>query len=320
MFDVSCIGVITADVFAKPIEALPEKGLLSKVDQIQLSVGGCASNAAIDLAKLGLRAQLFGRIGDDSFGRFVKGEIEGFGVDTEGLRIGGGAQTSSSVVAVNAEGERSIMHCFGSNAEFCLADIDFEKIRRAPVLFVAGTFLMPSFDGGGACELLKRASAENILCCLDTAWDPSGVWMDKVRGCLPYLDWFMPSYEEAAMLGGGKKNPEEIAEVFVSLGAKNIVIKLGARGCYVKPRNKNGFYTDTYSEVPVADTSGAGDSFCAGFIAGLSKGWEPEQCARFANAVGSMCVMQMGTTAGVGTLEDTLAFIADRDPHENFLY
>jgi len=124
MFDVSCVGVITADVFAKPVEKLPEKGLLSKVDQIQLSVGGCASNAAIDLVKLGMKAQLFGRIGNDSFGRFVKGEIESAGVNTEGLYISDNVQTSSSVVAVNADGERSIMHCFGSNAEFCLADID----------------------------------------------------------------------------------------------------------------------------------------------------------------------------------------------------
>jgi sugar/nucleoside kinase (ribokinase family) len=309
MFEVSLVGVITADIFAKPVEELPKRGLLGKVDQIQLSIGGCASNAAIDLAKLGARAQLFGRIGDDSFGRFVKGEIESAGVNAEGLHVGGGAQTSSSVVAVGMDGERSILHCFGSNAEFCLADIDFEKIRRAPVLLVAGTFLLPSFDGEGACELFKKASAEGILCCLDTAWDPSGAWMDKLRCCLPHIDWFMPSHEEAAMLSGGIRNPEEIAEVFVSMGAKNIIIKLGADGCYVKPRNGAGFYKDTYKGVPVADTSGAGDSFCAGFLFGLSKGWAPEKCAEFANAVGSMCVMQMGTTAGVGSMGETLAFI-----------
>jgi len=313
MFDVSCIGVITADIFAKPVEALPQKGLLGKVDQIQLSVGGCASNAAIALGKLGARAQLFGRLGEDSFGRFVKGEIENAGVNTDGLCIAGGAQTSSSVVAVNADGERSILHCFGANAKFGLADIDFEKIRRAPVLFVAGSFLLPSFDGEGASELLKMAGAEGILCCLDTAWDPSGAWMDKLCGCLPHLDWFMPSYEEAVMLSGGNKNPEEIAEAFVSLGAKNIVIKLGAKGCYVKPQNGAGFSRNTYGDVPVADTSGAGDSFCAGFIFGLSKGWAPERCAQFANAAGSMCVMQMGTTAGIKSADETLAFIDRRE-------
>ncbi|MCL2814319.1 MAG: carbohydrate kinase family protein [Oscillospiraceae bacterium] len=309
MFDVSCIGVVTADVFAKPVEALPEKGLLTKVDQIQLSVGGCASNAAVALAKLGMKAQLFGRVGPDSFGRFVKGEIDGAGVDTEGLHIGKDSQTSSSVVAVNADGERSIMHCFGSNAEFGLADIDFEKIRRAPVLFIAGTFLLPSFDGEGARELLRRANAEGILCCLDTAWDPSGAWMDKIGGCLPYLDWFMPSFEEAVMLSHGKKDPGDIAEVFVSMGAKNVAIKLGERGCYVKTRNEKGFYKPAYADLPVADTSGAGDCFCAGFLTGLSKGWPPEKCAQFANAAGGMCVTAMGTTAGIKGMDETLAFI-----------
>lgn len=313
MFDVSCIGVITADVLAKPVETLPEKGLLSRVDQIQLSVGGCASNAAIGLAKLGMSAQLFGRLGTDSFGRFVKGEIESSGVNTEGLFIGGGAQTSSSVVAVNADGERSIMHCFGSNAEFCLADVDFERIKLAPVLFIAGTFLMPSFDGEGARKLLMRAHAEGILCCLDTAWDPSGAWMDKLGGCISYLDWFMPSFEEAAMLSRGKKDPVDIAEVFSAMGAKNVVIKLGANGCYVKARNEKGFYRAAYTDISVADTSGAGDAFCAGFLTGLSKGWPPFKCAQFANAAGGMCVTQMGTTAGIKSMDETLAFIKDHE-------
>jgi sugar/nucleoside kinase (ribokinase family) len=232
--------------------------------------------------------------------------------------MGGGAQASSSVVAVNSEGERSIIHCFGSNAEFCLANIDFEKIKRAPVLFIAGTFLMPSFDGEGTRELLKWANSEGILCCLDTAWDPSGAWMDKLYGCVCYLDWFMPSYEEAVMLAGGLDDPEEIAKVFVSMGAKNIAVKLGAKGCFVKPQNGKGFYQDTYTDVLVADTSGAGDSFCAGFICGLKMGWDVKKCARFACAVGSMCVMAMGTTAGIGSIGETLAFIEKRKKTEEF--
>ena len=307
MFDVSCIGVITADVLAKPVDALPQKGLLGKVDRIQLSVGGCASNAALGLAKLGMRAQLFGRLGDDSFGRFVKGEIEGAGVDTDSLHIGGGAQTSSSVVAVNADGERSIMHCFGSNAEFCFGDIDFEKIKRAPVLFIAGTFLMPAFDGEGARGLLEKAGAAGILRCLDTAWDPTGNWMKTLGCCLPYVDWFMPSYEEAAQLSG-KTRAEDMADIFIKSGAKNAVIKLGAVGCYVKTADGRGFYQTAYS-VPVTDTSGAGDAFCAGFIAGLSKGWDIKKCAGLANAAGANCVMEMGTTAGIKNMDETIAFM-----------
>ena len=310
MFDVSCVGVITADVLAKPVEKLPETGLLSKVDQIKLSVGGCASNAAIGLARLGKKAQLFGRIGADSFGRFVKGEIESAGVDSGGLYLSDTAHTSSSVVAVNAGGERSIMHCFGSNAEFCVADIDFNKIISAPVLFIAGTFLMPAFDGAGAQELLEKANAAGILCCLDTAWDPSGVWMAKLRGCMNFIDWFMPSFEEAVMLGGGEKQPEKIAEGFIAMGAKNIIIKLGGCGCYVKPAGGSGFYLPAYN-IPVVDTSGAGDAFCAGFLAGLAQNLSPEECARLGNAAGALCVTQMGTTAGIKSMAETLDFIGN---------
>lgn len=311
MFDVSCVGILTADVLAKPIENLPEKGLLSKIDHIQLFLGGCASNAAIDLAKLGASVQIFGKVGKDSFGRFVINEVKSAGVNVEGLVESETTQTSASVVAISEDGERSVIHCFGTNAEFSLADIDFEKIKQSKILFIAGTFLMSRFDGKEAMELLKMAKSEGILCCLDTAWDPSGEWMNKISSNMPYLDWFMPSFEEAIKLSG-KTEPEDIAKVFIDMGVKNVVVKLGSKGCYVKPQGQEGFCVSTYNDTPVVDTSGAGDSFCAGFIMGLSQGWEIEKCAKFANAVGSHCVMEMGTTTGIKSMNEILSFMEAR--------
>jgi sugar/nucleoside kinase (ribokinase family) len=97
--------------------------------------------------------------------------------------------------------------------------------------------------------------------------------------------------------------------VFRTKGAKNIVIKLGKDGCYVKPEYDQGFYTPTYLDVEVIDTSGAGDAFCAGFLTGLAKGWDIRECARFANAVGTHCVMAIGTTTGIKTLEQIVSFM-----------
>ena len=312
MFDVSCVGILTADVLAKPIDALPPRGLLSKTEQIQLFLGGCASNAAIDLAKLGASVQIFGKVGQDSFGQFVKNEVARWGVNVDGLKESRTAQTSASVVAVGSDGERSVMHCFGANAEFNIDDIDFEQVKKGKILFIAGTFLMSSFDGAGACQLLQKAKEAGMLCCLDTAWDPTGRWMDVLGSCLPWLDWFMPSYEEAVQLSGKTQAPE-MAEVFTALGAKNIIIKLGDEGCYVLPQGREGFYAPAYKDVAVVDTSGAGDSFCAGFLMGLSQQWPVEQCVKFANAVGSHCVMSMGTTTGIKSMEEILDFIKQKE-------
>jgi sugar/nucleoside kinase (ribokinase family) len=145
---------------------------------------------------------------------------------------------------------------------------------------------------------------------MDTAWDSKGQWIRKIESSLKYLDWFMPSYDEAREMSG-QTNPEEIAHFFNSKGVKNVIIKLGNEGCFVKPVNEKGYSVPAFIKVKAVDTSGAGDSFCAGFIAGLYKGWEIAECAKFANAVGAHCIMKIGTTAGIKPIEETLEFIRD---------
>jgi sugar/nucleoside kinase (ribokinase family) len=308
MYDVVCVGVLCADVLAKPVDKLPEKGKLGLIDQLQLQIGGCASNTAIDLAKIGLTSVMIGKIGDDGFGKFLQEALRHEGVATEGLSVDQTVQTSASVVLIGRDGERSIIHCLGSNARFAFEDINLALVKQSKILFIAGTFLMPQFDGAGAEKLLKLAKDAGRVCCMDTAWDSTGQWMNKIERTLQYLDWFMPSYEEAKELSG-QMIPEAIAEVFRTKGAKNVVIKLGKDGCYVKPEHDQGFYTPTYLDVEVIDTSGAGDAFCAGFLTGLAKGWDMRECARFANAVGTHCVMAIGTTTGIKTLEQIVSFM-----------
>lgn len=313
MFEVACVGILCADVLAKPIDRLPEKGKLELVDKLQLRIGGCAANVSVDLSKIGIDTAIIGKIGDDGFGGFLADVLKAEKVDVSGLKVDRLVPTSASMVMIDSGGERSIIHCLGSNAKFTYSDINFDIVRNSKILFIAGMFLMPGFDGDGAERLLKEAHEAGVLCCADTAWDSTGQWMKKIEGMLKYLDWFMPSFDEAHKMSG-KTNPAEIAEVFILKGVKNVLIKLGKDGCYVKPENVEGFIVPTYKDIKVVDTSGAGDSFCAGFVAGLSKGWDVEKCARFANAVGSQCVMHIGTTTGITSMSETLEFMK---VHEN---
>lgn len=312
MFEVACVGILCADVLAKPVDKLPEKGKLNLIDKLQMQVGGCASNAAIDLAKIGVNVTMVGKVGDDGFGKFLTETLKAEKVNISGLVIDKSVQTSASVVTISTDAERSILHCLGSNSKFTFKDIEMQIVKNSKILFIAGTFLMPEFDGNGTEELLKQASENGVLCCMDTAWDSTNQWMNKIESSLKYLDWFLPSYEEAVQLSG-RDEPDAIADVFKLKGVKNIVIKLGKDGCYVKPQNDVGFYVPTFNDIKVVDTSGAGDSFCAGFITGLVKGWDLKMCAKFANAVGSHCVMEIGTTTGVKSLKETLEFIKLRE-------
>lgn len=308
--EIACVGILCVDALGKPVDSLPEKGKLKFVDNITLQIGGCAANVAISLAKIGLYPSVIGRIGNDRLGEILLDALKSEKVEVKGLKVDASVSTSASLVMISNDSERSIVHSMGANRYFCFEDIDLDIIRNSRILLVAGTFLMPAFDGKGTEKLLKFATRNNLLCCMDTAWDSTGEWMNKIETCLPYLDWFMPSYEEACKLSY-KTDPEEIAQLFLSKGVKNVIIKLDSQGCFVKPQNENGFTVPSYNKINVKDSSGAGDSFCAGFIAGLYNKWDVRKCAMFANAVGAHCVMEIGTTTGIKTMDEVLAFMKD---------
>lgn len=309
MFDVVCVGIACADVLVKPISRFPERGKLSLVEELTLQAGGCALNAAIDLARLGVATTIVSKVGDDGFGRYLLETLQKEEVDTRGVVVDPSTPTSASVVLIDEVGERSIVHLLGTNARFTAGDIDLEVVRSSRVLFIAGTFLMPLFDGEGTLSLSRMAREANVTVCMDTAWDSSGQWLRKIEGVLPYLHWFMPSYEEAKALSG-HDHPEAIARFFIARGVENVVIKLGEKGCYVASTAENAaFYAPSYRLERVVDTSGAGDAFCAGFIAGLLSGFDIDRCARFANAVAAHCIMEIGTTRGVKERETILRFM-----------
>ncbi len=314
--DVACVGILVADAIGRPIDGIPERGKLQLVDRIDLFLGGCASNAGIDLARIGLAAGVVGKIGDDGFGRYIRDTLVREGVDVTGLATDPSVGTSASLVIVSGDGERSFLHCLGANGEFRLSDVDMDVVRAAPILFIAGTMLMPAFDGAPAAELLREASAMGRTTVLDTAWDSQGRWMKVLAPCLPHLDYFLPSYEEAVQLSG-ETEPVAIARFFLGKGVrKAVAVKLGKDGCLVA--GADGFLAriPTYGSAKVVETTGAGDAFCAGFVAGLAKGWDLLECARFANATGTFCVTAAGATTGMRPLAEIQAYMAAH-PDEN---
>ncbi|MDW8321248.1 MAG: PfkB family carbohydrate kinase, partial [Armatimonadota bacterium] len=154
--------------------------------------------------------------------------------------------------------------------------------------------------------LLRRAKESGIITSFDTVWNPSSGWMNAVKPCLPYVDYMIPSIEEAKMLTG-KQDPEDIAQVFLEHGVKVVGLKMGERGCYI--RTEDVKLAIPRYQVQAVDALGAGDAFAAGFLTGVVKGWDLEQTGRFANAVGALCVTALGATTGVRSLEETLEFM-----------
>ena len=308
MIDIACVGVIVADAIAKPVKIIPSKGKLELVDTLSLYTGGCAASAAIDMAKIGIKAAIIGKIGNDGFGNFMKNAFVEKKVITDGLIVSENGSTSASLVIVTEDGERSFIHCQGENATLVERDIDYSIVKKATLVFVAGIMLMAKFDGDECAKFLRKCKELGKTTALDTAWDSTGRWMNVMTSSLPYLDYFLPSYEEAVELSG-KTEPEEIADVFLAMGPKTVVIKLGKDGCFIKKTAGEKYMIPTYDRIKPVDTTGAGDSFCAGFLTAVVKGKSLEECGRFGNAVGTHCVMAKGASTGIKTEAEILAFM-----------
>lgn len=309
MYDVVSVGILVADAIAKPIKKMPERGKLELVDSIGLFTGGNAATCAINVSKLGLKSAVMGMIGADGFGQFMKGQLELNKVGTDGLVVNPDASTSASLALVGADGERSFLHNPGANGVFREKDCNYNVIADTNIVFVTGCMLMPAFDGEDCAIFLKKCKEMGKTTAFDVCWDSLGRWMKLVGPSMPYIDYFMPSIEEAIELSGGLTDPDEIADKFLSMGPAHIIIKMGKKGCFVKCADGTRFMMPTFERIKSVDSTGAGDSFCSGFLAGLSQGWDIVKCAKFANAVGTHCVMAAGASSGIKSMPEILDFI-----------
>jgi len=268
--------------------------------------GGDCLNTAIDLAVLGNSVGFAGLTGKDNFGEFLVKTIRDYGIDTRGLKVLPEISTSAVIVLVNDKGDRTFLYYGGSNDLFSYEHIDLSLIEECKIVHVGGTYLMPNFDGIGAEKVFELAHSKNKLTSMDVTWDTTGRWIEVIKPSLKHLDFFMPSYNEAKEISN-RKSPEDIADFFIDEGVKCVIIKLGKNGSYCKGL-KESFYQAAY-DVDVVDTTGAGDSFVAGFLSGVVKNWDLPTCAKFATAVSAHCNQHLEATTGITSFIDVMEFI-----------
>lgn len=308
-FDVASVGIIVADVLARPVDRMPEIGKLVLVDAMELHLGGLAAATARVLAKLGAKVTLIGKVGNDGFGDFVLETLRESGVNTAGVKRDSRASTSGTMVMISADGERTFVHYPGVSNEVREEDVDFGIVEKARILHFGGPFLLAQLDGEPIARIFRRARSLGKITSMDTAWDGKGRWLKLIEPSLKHLDIIHASIEEAHAISG-KDEPREMAKFFQSCGVGTVVIKMGAQGCYV--RNKDDEHRIEGLRVDVVDTTGAGDAFVGGFLFGVSKNWNLIECGRFANAVGALTVTKMGGSEAVESYDATVAFMRSK--------
>ncbi len=301
LLDVVVAGVAVADVIGRPLDIRrpPSKGGLQLLDSITLTTGGNVSNSGIDLAKMGFRVAAITRVGNDTLGEFVQSQYKRHGLRTEGVVVDPRLQTAATFVAVDEQGERTFLHTRGCLERFRKQDIlkSLPSIRRAKVFAFGYLGLLPEIeeDLPAICAAIKKQSHAQIL--VDTGGNPRRV-PALMRRLLPYVDYFIPSHDEAAVLTGEHK-PERIVRQLRRWGAAGVVgVKLGADGCYIASPERAA-YVRPVRVRRVVDATGAGDAFVAGFLAATLKGFEPVRAARVANAVAASCVTAVGASTAI---------------------
>jgi sugar/nucleoside kinase (ribokinase family) len=306
--DVLCAGIIVADHVSSPISHLPAAGELVLADRLLLTIGGCAANVAVDLVKLGVRAAVVGRVGDDVFGGVVATMLRHCQVDVSGLQVTPHVDTSQTLIVNVAGQDRRFIHTFGANAAFRAADLTSERVAGCRVLYLGGYLLMGGVRQEELATVFAAARQAGAKTVLDVVTPGPGNYLSQLEGLLPHVDVFLPNNHEAELITG-EKDPLRQAERFHNLGAATAIITLGDQGC-VLVDGRQRLRADVYP-IPFVDGSGGGDAFAAGYIDGLLRGLDTEECLRTASALGASCVRAVGTTTGVFTRPELEAFVRD---------
>ncbi len=242
-------------------------------------------------ARLGGRAALCGRMGRDRAGRVLSDELAAAGVDTGFVARAGGA--SGIVVNLETGGETSHLSCEGANADLCDDD------ARPGMLCSARIVCLNSVFGCGRIteRTMRAARAAGCVTAADTTTPPAGASLGDIAPLLSQLDWFLPSISEAAALTGSR-DPVRCARAFHGAGVKNVVIKLGADGCFLSTEQLVE-QVEGFRVAQVRDLTGCGDSFVAAFLAALADGLPHRECAVRANAAGALTAGRVGSSGAV---------------------
>jgi sugar/nucleoside kinase (ribokinase family) len=296
-----CIGLTTLDVAARPIDALPTGEGTRLIEGVAVAPAGTAAGAAMVAARLGVATQLAGSIGSDFMGRVVRLGLEEQGVDTSLLQVIDGSPTSATVLMIDSAGRRPNFHALGAGLFAPVGEAVIAAATQTAYLHYAAIG-GPAADRGPGLAVMKAAKAAGAIVTCDLI-SPQATALAELERLLPYTDYFMPSVSEAFALSG-TQDLSAAADVFLGLGAGAVIIKNGGAGSYVA-LGAERTALPAYDITPV-DTTSCGDSYCAGFIAGLSRGLAPLDAARFATAVAALVAQGLGTLGRLDSYEGVL--------------
>jgi sugar/nucleoside kinase (ribokinase family) len=295
-FDGVFIGTAAFDLLFL-VDKQPKNDERVRAREMRTGGGGPAATAAVSFASLGRKTAMIGAVGNDLFGRLVLEELQNYDIDTAGILLREDGQTAfASMNVERSTGRRAITMAGG-----CLYKIDISVINTSLLHHTRLVHL----DGNNpklALEVAKYCKQKtNVVVSLD------GGNMEKATALnlLPYVDIFIPDDKTAAKILGNE-NYAEGCKIFHGLGPRIVGITLGERGS-VFYNGEDPIRTDTLHDIPIVDTTGAGDNFHGAFLYAFLKGWDLPACVKFATIFAALTCRGLGGRSAIPTVSEVLA-------------
>jgi len=309
MPQVVTLGDINVDISAS-IPRYPSPGGDGLAERAEVHSGGSAANTATVLARFGLDVSIIGRVGRDAFAEQALACLAEAGVDLSSVQRDDELITGIMFIPVTPDGERTMFGYRGANSRLDPALLDEGYIAQADVFHLSGYALLAEPQRSAVRRAVEMAHQAGVVISLDAGLEAAAKATEEVRALLPLVDLIFPNQAEAEHLTGSS-DVKGAARALSEYGVKTVALKLGAQGCVVhcsarspdrrrvhcsarSPDRRREIFSVPAFAVEVQDTTGAGDSFDAGFILGWLWGLSARESAILANALGALAASAVG--------------------------
>ena len=304
-FDIVYIGTSLVDVIVQGFDKKPISASGYRAESCSINVGGEAVNGVITAAKLGAKTSILCHLGGDDEGDMVVRALEKYGVDTSNI-VRDEHPTPVTTMLVDADGSRksitNLAHKHNFHPERYL-----DCLKGAKAVVLGSLFRAPFDDPAIVKAVVEFAHENSILVFADTKIPNfAKITLDDLNGSLSYIDYITPNEDEGRFFTG-EDDPEKMADVLLEKGVKNVIVKLGAKGCLFK--NKQRTICLPAYDINAVDTTGAGDNLLAAFACEVLGGRDYQEALEFANACGAICSTAVGASTALKNRQQVETFL-----------
>ncbi len=298
-YDVLAVGYACID-YITVVDRLPVLDEKMIVDNLLIQGGGPSATAMVAVARLGAKTGLVTPLGSDGLGRQIVAELDDEGVDTSLSPVFPEGRSAFAFVMIQkGTGLRTIVGRRPYLPYLDRSHVPFDEIRRARLLFIDGN------EPEAQLSAAKAAKEAGVPVIMDAGNEKEGM-----HELIPFVDVLIASRPFGRDVGGSEDPAVAARSLFASGHVKVAAVTAGHEGAYFQT-HEGAFHQPAF-KVEVADTTGAGDAFHAGYAYGMLREWPAKRSAEFAAAVSAIKCTKVGGRTGLPTLAEVETFLAER--------